>query len=345
MRIEDCNAEFALKPDFQTDNTAFYDVRKAPFEVCGVIHEKGCFRRMPEDIAETVSQGVLAFHRHASGGRVRFKTDSSHIVIHAEMGSIGRMRHFALSGSAGFDLYRRKNGRQTFVTSYMPPVDTGNTIEISHNVGSDGLREYVVNMPLYSRVNELYIGLDKDAVIEPPEPYTIEKPVVFYGSCITQGACASRPGNSYQAFISRQLDCNYLNLGCSGSGKGEDAMAEYIKGLDMSAFVCDYDRWESTHEKLFLTVREANPNLPIVMMSSPKIRVSEEESKRTCVIRRAYENALAAGDKNVYFIFGPDLMEAAGNDGTVDSDHLNDLGLFSMAQKIGEVLRTIFDKQ
>ena len=210
MRIEDYDVNFAVKTNLPTENIVFCDVRRAPFEVCGVIHEKGCFRRMPEAIAETVSQGVLAFHRHASGGRVRFKTDSPYIAIHAKMGSIGRMRHFALCGSAGFDLYLRENSEQTDLGSYMPPLDTENIIELSQNVGNNGLREYIINMPLYSRVNELYIGVDKGAAIEPPEPYTIEKPVVFYGSSITQGGCASRPGNSYQAFISRELDCNIL---------------------------------------------------------------------------------------------------------------------------------------
>jgi len=352
MRIEDNDTNFVVKTNLPIESIAFYDVRKAPFEVCGVIHENGSFRRMPEDIAKMVSPNTQAMHPHASGGRVRFKTDSPYIAIHAKMGSIGRMRHFALTGSAGFDLYLRENGQQTYLASYMPALDTEKTIELSQNVGNNGLREYIINMPLYSRVNELYIGLDKDAVIEPPEPYTIEKPVVFYGTSITQGGCASRPGNCYQGFISRELDCNYINLGFSGGGLGENEIAEYIKGLDMSVFVYDYDynapnveHLEKTHEKMFLTIRKANPNLPIVMMSRPKIRLSEEEKQRICVIRRTYENALAAGDKNVYFIYGPDLMAVAKNNGTVDGVHLNDLGFFSMAQKVSEVLRTIFDKQ
>ena len=120
----------------------------------------------------------------------------------------------------------------------------------------------------------------------------------------------------------------------------------------MSAFVYDYDHnapdvehLERTHEKMFLAIRKANPNLPIVMMSRPKIRLSEEEKQRISIIRRTYENALAAGDKNVYFIYGPDLMAVAKNNGTVDGAHLNDLGFFSMAMKVSEVLRTIFDKQ
>lgn len=107
--------------------------------------------------------------------------------------------------------------------------------------------------------------------------YAVKKPVVYYGSSITQGACASRPGNCYESILSRRLDCDYINLGFSGSAKGEDAIVDYIIGLDMSVFVMDYDynaptpeHLEKTHSKMFKAIRAEHPTLPIIIMPRPK---------------------------------------------------------------------------
>ena len=103
------------------------------------------------------------------------------------------------------------------------------------------MRSFVINFPLYTDVCELYLGLEESAKVEAAPDYEIKVPVVYYGSSITQGGCASRPGTSYQAIISRRLNCDYVNLGFSGNAKGEPAIAEYIAGLEMSVFVYDYD--------------------------------------------------------------------------------------------------------
>lgn len=63
----------------------------------------------------------------------------------------------------------------------------------------------------------------------------------FYGSSITQGGCASRPGADYVSVLSRILNVDVVNLGFSGSARGERTMAEYLSALDCSVFVMDYD--------------------------------------------------------------------------------------------------------
>jgi hypothetical protein len=117
-------------------------------------------------------------------------------------------------------------------------------------------REITINFPLYSSVSALYIGLEENAVVEPSAGYKNKKPMVFYGSSITQGACASRPGNSYANIVSRTLGIDHINLGFSGNAKGEQTMADYIASLDMSVFVYDYDynapdpeHLQNTHQK------------------------------------------------------------------------------------------------
>jgi len=207
-------------------------------------------------------------------------------------------------------------------------------------------RLITINMPSYSGVSRLYIGLEKDAVIKEATDYRYECPVVYYGASITQGACASRPGNAYQNILSRWLDCDFVNLGFSGNAKGEPAMAEWICGLNMRCLVMDYDRnaptvehLDATHEKMFQMIRKVHPTLPILLLSHPRYYLTEEDKQRLAVIRRTYDHAVESGDKNIYFIEGPELMKAIKDEGTIDGSHPNDAGFYSMAHAIEPVLR------
>jgi hypothetical protein len=300
---------------------------------------------MPEAVAKTVSEGVHFLHANTAGGRLRFKTDSSYIAISTKLDSICRMDHFPLCGTAGFDLYA--DGE--YVKTFRPPYDMIDGYEYLAVLGEPKMREITINFPLYTDVCELYVGLCESAQILEPTPYRNEKPVVYYGSSVTQGGCASRPGTSDQAFVSRDLNIDYINLGFSGNAKAEDEMIDYIKSLDMSVYVCDYDynaptyeHLEKTHEKMFLAVREAQPDLPVVFLTMPKFTLNAEDMRRRELIRRTYENALARGDKNVYFIDGPTLMALAGNEGTVDNVHPTDFGFHSMAVAVSKVLKELF---
>ena len=194
----------------------------------------------------------------------------------------------------------------------------------------------------------LYIGLRKDAYLGEPAPYLHKTPVVYYGSSITQGGCASRPGLSYQSILSRKLDTEYVNLGFSGSCKAEDAMIRYLCEQEMSVFVYDYDHnaptpeyLAETHEKLYKALRFTKPDLPIVLMSRPKFTLNEDDRRRLRIIEKTYDNAKAAGDDNIYLLDGPTLMALAGDEGTVDGCHPNDLGFFSMAAALEPVLRKL----
>lgn len=346
--IVDIDSNFKIESSIGKDDVKFYDVKKSPFKLYGVFFEDGKFRRIPSKVAETVNEGVKILHSNTAGGRVRFKTDSPYVAIHAKMPLIGKMPHFALTGSAGFDMYVREEEGERYTAAFVPPFNIGDGYESVIELGACEMREITINFPLYSDVSELYIGLCESAEVLSPDPYDIENPIVFYGSSITQGGCASRPGNSYESMISRRFNCNCLNLGFSGNAKGEKEIAEYIKGLRMSVFVYDYDHnapspeyLENTHERMFRIIRDANPSLPIVMMSRPRYYVTDDVAKRLSVIKKTYDNAVKNGDKNVYLIDGPTLMAIAGNDGTVDGVHPNDLGFYSMARALGDVLEKI----
>ena len=328
------------------DHLKFYSVLEAPFSLYGVFFENGLFRRMPETVAKGVSERVYDLHTNTAGGRVKFVTDSRFIAVRAKYKDIGRMPHFTLAGSAGFDLYTGKD--EIYCSTYVPPYELTDSYTGLKPLAGKALREITINLPLYSSLSSLEIGLEENAVVEKTAGYAYEKPMVFYGSSITQGGCASRPGNAYTNALSRRLNIDHINLGFSGNCKAEEAMGQYIAQLPMSVFIFDYDHnapdvayLKKTHERLFRTVREANPELPIVILSRPEYNLNKEERQRRAVIRKTYRDARAAGDKNVYFLDGPQLMKLAGHEGTVDGCHPNDIGFFSMTKALEKLIKPL----
>ena len=349
MRIDEVDKNFKIETELDLPDVKFYDPKDEPFKIYGVKYDNGLYRRMPEDIATALNPSILYLSKNTAGGRVKFRTNSPYVAIITKS-SPHHMTHMAGIGSHGFDLYIGKSER--FRASLRPPFEMVDGFESVAKFDSKRMREITINFPLYTDVSELFIGLAKNAKILPTEGYKYEKPIVYYGSSITQGGCASRPGNSYQGFISRALSTNYINLGFSGNAKGEDLMAEYIAGLDMSIFVYDYDynapsleHIEATHERMFKIIRERNPDLPIVFMTRPRYWLKPYECDRFAVIRRTYDNAVASGDKNVYFVSGHELMRYAKYDGLVDDAHPTDLGFYSMAKVLTPILRNILEKK
>ena len=347
--LAELDPNFKVDTKIEREDLYFLDVEQEPFQIYGVFKEGEYFRRMPENIARSVSDGVYQLHTNTAGGRVRFITDSPYIAIKTEYEPY-KAPHFALTGSAGFDMYEEKNGASRYLCTFKPPYDVTDGYEGIKDFAEVEERVITLEMPLYSSVKKLYIGLKKGSVLKAAPEYHTNKPVVFYGSSITQGGCASKPGSSYQSILSRQLDFDYINLGFSGNAKGEDTMVDYIKGLDMSLFVMDYDHnapninhLEATHAKMFRAIRAAQPDLPILILPRPKYFLNKAETKRAEIVYNTYLNAKAQGDENVYYITGRELMDMVGDNGTVDYHHPSDSGFFSMACAIAPIIKKILN--
>ncbi len=121
---------------------------------------------------------------------------------------------------------------------------------------------------------------------------------------------------------------------------------EYIAGLDMSMFVYDYDynapsaeHLAATHYKGYKKVRDAHPDIPIIMASCPNFSNPLRDGKaRRDIIASTYERALSEGDKNVYFVDGEKEFATFFDDGrTVDGTHPNDVGFEIMAKAFGDI--------
>ena len=340
----------------QRDDVVFYDVRKEPFRIYGLYEPKSetVFKRLPDKIGLNTNNGVKSLYLHTAGGRVRFSTDSDYVMIRAFMPTATEFGHMTRLGVRGFDLYVDGDEGSTFYGSFVPPQNMDGGFEAVIEFKDKERRSLTLNMPLYNGVTDLYIGLQKGASLGAGAEYADKKPILYYGSSITQGGCASRPGNCYQNMICRRLNVDYINLGFSGSGKAEDIIVDYMAGLPMSVFVSDYDHnaptseyLNETHYKMYEKIRAANPDLPYVMISRPDFWKSDAKGRASSVKRReiiaeSYRRAKENGDENVYFIdgetfFAGELMDSC----TVDGTHPNDLGFSKMARIIGDLLEQI----
>lgn len=352
MDIAKLDKNFEIKTAIDEPDIKWYSVMDEPFDIYGLYQPKedGLFRRMPKEVAEKVNSGVLSLHTNTAGGRIRFKTDSRYIALKVEYNELRLMSHMPESGIAGFDIHRYEDGEFIFLNVMMPNMDDNNGYVRKVNA-MGRMTDYIISMPLYNNVKNVYIGISENAKLEHGGEYKIKKPIVYYGSSITQGGCASRPSNSYQGYISERFDADYINLGFSGSAKGEQAIFDYIAGLDMSAFVYDYD-WNSSYEEVkeryiegYKTIRAANPSVPIIMVGYPTFKDNDGGGERAKVKRDTYEYAVAQGDTNVALVETPELCSGDFiNHCTVDGTHPNDLGFYRMGQKIGDALAKFLEK-
>ena len=358
LKIEDIDPNFKPQDEIREPDVVFYDVMDEPFEKYGFYNcckEEG-YKRLPDDIAKNVNSGVAHLYLHTAGGRVRFSTDSKYVAIRVSFPSIDRHSVLSLSGSAGFDLFidDPETGNSRFCKAGFFPqsVDqTGFTGKVTFTTRQK--RYFTLYFPCYNSVESVVIGLQEDAMLEGGMKYRNEQPVVFYGSSITQGGCASRSGNTYINLVSRKLNTDILNLGFSGNGKCEDLIVDYMATLSMSAFVSDYDHnapnaehLRKTHLKMYQKIRAAHPDIPYLIMSKPdfnfNITGKGENHLRRDVIYDTYRYAIEHGDRNVYFLDGESFFSGPYEDMcTVDGCHPNDLGMAFMADSVIETLKRI----
>ncbi len=346
-----------LKPDAVSDRLCFYNVRRSPFRLYGLYQPEtpGPFRRLPEEVARAMSDGALFLHTNTTGARVRFRTSSRIVAIRAEYPSLCVMPHQALGGSSCFDLYADGAYYRTFLPvidyqgGFMPHFSAEGGYSAQIEFPDRNSREIQIHFPTYNDVSDLYVGLEEGASLEPGPEYAIKDPIVFYGSSITQGCAANKPGDVYPLILSRWLDADILNLGFSGNARAEDCIAEYIAQLRMSAFVYDYDHnaptaefLKNTHEHMFRIIREANPKLPILMASRPDRNPGDEQKERREIVLDTYRNAKARGDENVWFIDGAAMFELLDRDlCTADGCHPTTMGFYCMAKAFLPALEQI----
>ena len=350
-RIEDIDPNFKVS-DAVPQDLQWCDPRNDPFTIHGLCpNDEGSFCRLPLDMLPECSEGVRELAWHLAGGVVRFSTDSTRLAVLWRLRGKGNMPHFAATGQSGMELFEETDHGSFHVKTIIPQMDNGCGCLTDQSFLCPlpgGMRHYAIYLPLYNGVSHFHLGFDRSCVISGGRIPKIEKPLVFYGSSITQGGCAQKTGSCYAAILARRLDAAMINLGFSGNGKGEEHMARYIASLPMSAFIMDYDHnapdinhLNRTHWRFYEIIRAAQPRVPIVMASMPDFdRMPADAEARRAIILATYTNALASGDKHVYYVDGQTFF---GNTDrslcTVDDCHPTDLGFLRMADRFEPVLR------
>lgn len=331
---------------------SWHQFAEAPFKVSGLawFSQDKSLCRMPLTSLEKLPAAVKGLSEDPAGGQIRFQTDSPFLSVKASLNGRANMAHMPATGQYGVDCYWGKEGEPLKfigVTKYDISKDG---YECAFFKGRSGeMRNVVLNLPLYGGLKDLQIGLAPGAKILPPPPYAIAAPVVIYGTSITQGACASRPGTCFTNILSRRLNVEFINLGFSGNGRGQPEVVEVIAQIKPAAmFIIDYvANWtqpEKTFPEMVKTIRASHPDTPILVLSQiPFDDPNSRGGSRFAVdfLSRQVAEFKKAGDNNIHFYDMDGALKDSFEDCTVDGVHPNDLGHYKMADALCPVVKEI----
>ena len=294
------------------------------------------YDRLPASYKEIVREPVWDLSKHSSGLSIRFLSNSSVITAKWEVLNNFSMDHMPDTGIKGVDLYFKDNDEWQYINTGVP-VGFNNEYKLVENMENE-LREYKLFLPLYDGIKNIEIGVDSLSYVKKPMSNK-KKPIVFYGTSITQGACASRPGMAHTNIISRQLDRDVINFGFSGNGRMEESIANLISDSNPIFYVIECmpnmyppDLVSSNTIPLIDTIRAKDPDTPIILVdlfTSPLTALDKNAISGTSEMNNAlktqYDKMINSGYNNIIYL---ETQSALGNDfeGTVDAVHFTDLG-------------------
>ncbi len=331
------------------------DLAKAPLVLEGQAWRdtKHPYDRLPARAEKIVRAPVWNLAHDTAGMSYRFVTDADLLRARWKLRKPERlaMPHMPATGVSGLDLYVRDAGEWRWLANGRPEKPETNERTLVRGLKKEK-REYLLYLPLYNGVDSVEIGLPPDASFAPaPERPSARKPIVFYGTSILQGGCASRPGLAYPSIVGRALDWPIVNLGFSGNGKTEPEMAALLAELDPAAYVLDslpnldVAQVKERVEPFIAALRAKHPTTPIVLVENVNYTdTGFIESRRAKVyeantyLRKLYDRLVKAGDQRLHYLHASHLLGGDGED-TVDGTHPNDLGFMRMAQGATPILR------
>lgn len=309
------------------------------------------FDRLPAKAKKMIREPVWNLARNSAGISFRFTTGAdSFFVRWMLLSPILAMGHMPATGVSGIDVYYKKGNDWFFTGNGRPFNPVQNTSKFFKPDTNKKEIEYLVYLPLYNGVTDVQVGICSPALIKSTSKNSNEnkKPIIFYGTSITQGGCASRPGNAFTSIISRRINYPVINLGFSGNGRLDMEICELISELDPSVYVIDcmrnltYEQVMNLTEPFLRLLRKNKPTSPILLVDQTDFRM-DFPNKRSAFLLTAYQKFISEGDKNIYFLEGNNLLGSDG-EGTVDGAHPNDLGFMRMAdviqKKLEEILKT-----
>ena len=330
----------------------YYDASNFPLLGRATESTGARYERFPDSLKNVSRAPLWNLSRNSAGMAIRFRSNSTTIAARWMTLFNTHMNHMTDTGAKGLDLYcLQKNGDWRFVNSARPKGKT-NQATIIKNMHPEE-REYMLYLPLYDGLVSLSIGVDSLATISQPlMNYPIRKnPVVFYGTSILQGGCASRPGMAHTNILERWLNRECINLGFSGNALLDLEIAELIATVDASMFVLDFlpnatvEQMKERAEKFYSIVRSKHPETPILFLEDPIFthsrfdkRVAREVKAKNETIAAIFQSMKKKGEKNIYLLSSKDII---GHDGeaTVDGIHFTDLGFMRYAEVLYPLIK------
>ena len=368
--IDRIDSAFASRPSFRGSKLELlWDDPRLEVANFGFYPEEHALRRLPERAQQVVSERVWTLAQHTAGGVIRFATDADTIDLAGELAFPPSLPHMAQSGSSGVDLYLydETEKRWRFAAGGSSAFGEMKFEFRLFDAPCKGvMRDYLLNLPLYNGIHSLNFCFNSGASFRTPRPWRDLRPIVFYGTSITQGACASRPGLAFTNTLCRRLQQPVINLGFSGNGRGEPEVVELVAAIEKPAlFVLDYEgnclsleHLTSSLEYFLRFLREKHADTPILVagripFAGESELVAAPEQKNSRVTRlicvRAVSNLIAAlqaeGINGITYVDGADLLPGASDDCTVDGIHPNDEGFFRLSGCFEQIIRKLLAKE
>ncbi len=325
------------------------------FKIIGqpVPDEKRVYTRLPDSLKGKIRDELWSLGQNTAGMAVRFRTDARQISVRWKNRSVFNMNHMTATGIRGLDLYcLQDNDEWIFVNSAKPMERLANKSKIIENL--DGKEhEYMLYLPLYEGIDSLEIGVEETAIISKPRvALPVEaKPVVWYGTSITQGGCASRPGMAATNIVERRLNRVVVNLGFSGNGRLDPEVAEIMAKHDAGLYImdmlpnCTSDLINEKIERFYSILRKAHPDTPILLVENPifpptrfDLDMRKKINEKNATLAKFYKKFRASGDKNVYLVSSAGMI-GKDNEGTVDGIHFTDLGFERCADYMTPIIK------
>jgi hypothetical protein len=332
------------------DTLKFYDGQE--FTIIGKYHSEKNYVRFPQEFKNTLRKDVWDLGQHSAGISIRFRTNASVIAVRWTVKGDNVMDHMAFTGIKGVDLYAYVDDHWKFVNTGRVKGKTNEFIMVKSGWGI--FREYLLDLPLYDGIDSLSIGVDAKAEISvPKEKYLIaKKPVIYYGSSIAQGGCASRPGMAFTNILSRAMDRSFINMGFSGSGTFDLSVGEAMCETDAALYVIDCNPNTETEliydraVELVKLLKKKRPSVPVLLVEAfyyengfGKPQDSDNE-KKNIELQRAFKTLKESGIKQLYFKKGNGMI-GYDHEGTVDGVHPNDLGMLRIAESLKPTIQKI----
>ncbi|WP_230986582.1 SGNH/GDSL hydrolase family protein [Cohnella fermenti] len=354
MNLDALKAERGNKEPEEGKGAAiqWHDPRKPPFQIVGFpwFDREGLYRRLPKDPAYPVREPVDTLANCTAGGQVRFRTNSPVLRLSVKLTGSAEKYHMAATAQCGFDCYIGGPGKAKYASTTRFDASATQYEAVLYEDLEEETRDVTIHFPLYQGVEEVRIGVAEGAELAVPNPFASEGKLLFYGTSITQGGCASRPGMAYPSIVGRRLNRECINLGFSGNGKGEPELARLICEIESpDLLVLNYvpnvnpDEYRETLPAFVDIVRAARPRLPILVVSGIRyamegLRPSLLRNRTECrnFARAFVAGRRTAGDSAISFVNGDTLLGREYEDCTVDGVHPTDLGFRRIGDRLAK---------